>query len=133
MADRAAIPTYTNYRMTIPVREALRRAGNEVVTAGAGDLYAVTLRSPPAGIVDCLIGNHADQHRGLRMHDEPPYPGEWPRGGVAWHEQGQWTPCPKCGGALVWYEAGYVPGYRICTAGHHVQLSADGRSARFVR
>jgi len=23
-------------------------------------------------------------------------------------------PCPKCGGDLVWYEAGYVPGTRKC-------------------
>lgn len=50
--------------------------------------------------------------------------------GIAWHEFGAWVPCPTCGAALVWYEAGYVPGYRVCVRGHHAQLSADGRSAR---
>jgi hypothetical protein len=24
------------------------------------------------------------------------------------------APCPNCGGRLLWAEAGYVPGYRIC-------------------
>lgn len=38
-----------------------------------------------------------------------------------------------CGAALVWYEAGYVPGYRICLAGHHAMLTGDGSTARAVR
>ncbi len=69
---------------------------------------------------------------GLRLQSEPAYPGEW--AGVvcvAWWERGDWVPCPHhgCGAPLVWYEAGYVPGYRICLWGHHAQLSRDGRRA----
>lgn len=122
-------------RLTIPVREALEHEGNrvtETVTPN-GLQYTVELRRPPAGIVLCLIGHRAEQHYGLRMVNEPEYPGEWPDGqGVAWHEWGEWVPCPKCGAALVWNEAGYVPGYRICLKGHHVQLSEDGRTAHVV-
>jgi hypothetical protein len=66
----------------------------------------------------------------------PEYPGEWPQSAIAWHEHGQWVPCPSCGASLIWHEAGYVPGYRLCTrpaGGHHVQLAADGRSGKVVR
>lgn len=98
--------------------------------AGASLMIGVV----PAGLVAVLIDGD-EQYRGLRMRDEPPFPGEWHDGGVAWYERGQWVPCPvpRCGRALVWYEAGYVPGYRICTRGHHAQLSRDGRSARPIK
>ena len=36
-----------------------------------------------------------------------------PVGDRAWWEV-PLPPCPKCGGDLVWYEAGYVPGTRKC-------------------
>jgi hypothetical protein len=26
------------------------------------------------------------------------------------------APCPRCDQTLVWYEAGYAPGYRVCMA-----------------
>lgn len=126
-------PEYTDYRLTIPAREALLAAGNAVRPGGALGRWDVSLHAPPKGIVEVLIGQGNDQHRGLRMDYEPEFPGEWPPDAVAWHEQGQWTACPCCQSALVWYEAGYVPGYRICLHGHHVQLSADGRTAEYCR
>lgn len=135
-------PPTDEYRLTVPAREALERAGNEVTeiastTPSTYRIYRITLGGRmPRGLVECLIGRGGrgdEQHRALRMSDEPEYPGEWPDA-VAWHEHGQWVPCPapRCGRALVWYEAGYVPGYRACTAGHHAQLSKDGRSAQSV-
>lgn len=156
MTRRVAAPVYEPYRLTIPAREALELAGNRVEALGDVDvappytpgdalppsarpalthqLYRITLVRPPAGLVECLIGHGDEQHRGLRMTDEPEYPGEWEGEGVAWYERGQWVPCPQCGSALVWYEAGYVPGYRICVERqHHAQLSHDGSSAKATR
>lgn len=155
-----ATPVHDALRLTIPVREALERADNRCerveVRAPNGEspyrhddasvppsvrrglpytLWRVTMagRVPP-GIVLCLIGQGKEQHRGLRLDDEPTYPGEWADGGLAWHERGEWVPCPSCGAPLVWYEAAYVPGYRVCAARphHHAQLAGDGRSAKSV-
>lgn len=137
---KVAPPLYLDLRMTIPAQEAVIGGVNAVAEmswpeGGSGPRYAVCLAGKvPSGLVLCLIGHQDEQHRGLRMEGEPQYPGEW-RDGIAWHEQGDWVPCPhrRCARALIWYEAGYVPGYRICTAGHHAQLSEDGRTARAVR
>jgi len=132
---RGAAPTYTDLRMTIPARELLEQLGNEIRihTTDSGPRYSVTLTGQLAAkgvLVLVLIGQGNEQHRGLRLIDEPAYPGEWANGvGIAWHERGDWVRCPRCGHALVWYEAGYVPGYRLCTRGHHAQLSSDGKSA----
>lgn len=119
---------------TYPAREALEREGNRVAatdTVRYGvTLYSVELVRPPEGLRLVLIGHGAEQYHGLRLGSEPEYPGEWPDGeGIAWHEHGQLVACPECGHALLWCEAGYVPGWRICLAGHAVQLSGDGRSA----
>jgi len=134
-SDRAAAPVYGPLRMTVPVREALAQAGNIVrasePTADGQHQWEVTL-TRPVPVVLCLIGHGGSQHRGLRLADEPRYLQEWNDSAIAWHERGDWIGCPKCGGALVWYEAGYVPGYRLCTRGHHALLSADGRAAKLV-
>lgn len=132
---RVTLPVYDGLRLTIPAKEALEKAGNRITetATSTGTRYAVEVSRPPYGIVMCLIGQGNDQHHGLRLENEPAYPGEWPESAVAWYERGEWVPCPQCGAALVWFEAGYVPGYRICTVGHHVQLSEDGRTASAVR
>jgi hypothetical protein len=155
-----AAPVYDELRLTVPAREALVRHGNEVELRGAttlnGDarhapedtsvppskrrghpyqVWRVTLRGTvPDGLVLCLVGQGGEQHRALRLHVEPEYPGEWPAAALAWHERGAWVPCPACQAPLVWYEAGYVPGYRVCAAKphHHVQLGGDGTTARLV-
>jgi len=106
----------TTTRMTIPAREALERVST--IHNGA---YFYTV--PPAGIVAVLAPMlEAGAPTGaymtaLRCTDEPPIPGELPN-------EDMWimadlTPCPKCGAALVWYEAGYVPGYRVCAGADH--------------
>jgi hypothetical protein len=132
-------PVYMDLRMTIPVREALERAGNYITSLGVGDfgfpVFDVELCGiVPPGIVEVCIGEGATQHWGLRLVSEPPYPDEWPPEEVQ-RDYGAWVPCPHegCGRALVWFEAGYVPGYRLCTQGHHAQLSEDWRSAKAVR
>jgi hypothetical protein len=135
-----AAPVHESLRLTVPAREKLERLGNGIErngeTSGMGaPLYRVTLAGyMPSTIVLCLIGHGPEQHRGLRLQDEPAYPGEWPEGTLAWHEHGDWVPCPDCGRPLVWYEAAYVPGYRVCSSAphHHAKLSADGRSAKAV-
>lgn len=56
----------------------------------------------------------------LRLASEPEYPGEQPRRD-AW-EEARWTigcPAKGCGRALLWAEAGYVPGWRVCAGGGH--------------
>ena len=142
-----AAPVYNDLRLTIPAGEALVRAGHRVESTGAAVYLAaiyqvcrVTLSGrsmPDSLIVLCLIGHGSEQHRGLRLAIEPAYPDEWSAssGAIHWHERGEWLPCPTCGAPLVWYEAAYVPGYRVCTARqhHHSILAADGRSARPAR
>ena len=115
-------------RLTVPAREALVRAGNEV-EAGAYGTPVVTLRRPPRGLVLVLVGHGAEQHLALRCEDEPAYPGEWPADAVPWWERGCWVPCPQCGATLLWDEAGRVPGARVCLDGHSAQLAHDGRTA----
>lgn len=133
-----AAPAYGPLRLTIPAREALDRNGNHVERVAGefvGPMYRVTLAGDiPAGVVLCLIGYGSDQHRGLRLDDEPEYPGEWRDGGLSWAERGSWVPCPQCGAALVSHEAGYVPGYRVCARAphHHAQLDDGGRAATSV-
>ncbi len=79
---------------------------------------------PPAGLVVVAISGSSEL--GVRLEDEPEYPGECP---AAWWSLGAWVGCPACGFALLWCEAGFVPGWRVCLAGHAVQLAGNGRSA----
>ena len=129
---RAAPPVYGRLRMTIPAREALAALGDLVEVDAVRDvgtvLWRVTLSRPPPSIVLGLVPTPAAADWCLRLDVEPEWPGEV---APAWWETGAWVPCPHrgCGRALVWYEAGRVPGWRLCTAGHHARLSADGRSA----
>lgn len=110
-------------RATIPVIEALRASGCSVETIESPDaqVYRVTLGDRvPDGIV-AVAANGPPYVTCLRMTDEPAYPGEYPGG---WALQADWTPCPACGAPVVWYEAGYVPGYRVCTRPPHHHLLA---------
>lgn len=109
-------------RMTIPAREALERAS----VLRDGHYYYQT---PPQGIVAVLApileagAPTGSYHTALRCGNEPPYPGERPNEDM-WIEA-DLTPCPKCGAALVWYEAGYVPGYRVCAGPKHHHYIAE--------
>jgi len=113
-AHGIAAPTY-QVRATPAVIEALGQAG-ATVTPDEGDVYTVALgQTMPEGIVSSHVdGPHCDA---LRLAWEPKYPREF----VDIWKQANWTPCPECGSPVVWYEAGYVPGYRVCTGklSHH--------------
>lgn len=123
-------PVYTDLRLTIPAREALEALPDNVCLATwtpSGPRYAVTLVRPPVGLVVVRFVNGTSD-TGLRLDSEPEYPCECP---AAWYEHGSWVPCPEagCGFALMWCEAGFVPGWRVCLGGHASQLSGDGRRA----
>lgn len=115
--------TYNNVRLTIPVREALLANGADIsLLSQADSTFTVTPgETLPEGIVATRI--LGTSHLGLRLHNEPPYPGEI---GEACWEQIDFTPCPKCNHALVWYEAGFVPGYRVCAGPKHHHFLAHG-------
>lgn len=121
-----------NIRLTTPALESLLRDKNPITVDETpdGPRYTLSIISPPGGLVISFISGGAEV--AIRTEDEPPYPRECP---AAWYIIGDFVPCPRrgCGRGLVWYEAGYVPGYRICLAGHHAQLSDDGRTARDMR
>lgn len=145
-----AAPIHDELRLTIPAHEALVSTRNRVELRGATTMLPHTLdraqRGPtyqvfrvelsgdvPARLILCIIGHGEEQHRGLRLNDEPEFPREI-AGAVAWWEQGEWTPCPTCRAPLVWYEAGYVPGYRVCARRpHHHSILRDGSARKVTR
>jgi hypothetical protein len=118
-------PVVEDLRLTIPAREAVEGENRVIVQdTPDGPRYDVQLVRPPAGLeVVSIIGTG---EIGVRLEGEPEYPGEHE---AAWWHRGAWVGCPECGHALLWCEAGFVPGWRVCLAGHAVQLSGDGRSA----
>ena len=101
-------------RMTRLAKEALQEAGATVALISSDpEVYCVTIQIIPPGIVP-----NADElgRVALRMEHEP----DWPFPDfVSWWDRIAWQPCPECGHALAWYEAGYVPGYRICCGPDH--------------
>ena len=106
-------------RATIPAVEALQAAGATVVQAQAPGVYEITLGDRmPDGIV--AVHLNEQPHLGLRLLSELAYPVEYPD----YWGQVDWTPCPECQAPLLWYESGYVPGYRVCTRPpHHHSLA----------
>lgn len=113
-------PVTITARATIPVIEALQAAGADIQPLPSPEMgYDITLGDTmPSGIV--AAHHNAWPHVVLRMENEPEYPGEH----ADYWLQVDWTPCPACGAPVVWYEAGYVPGYRVCTRPpHHHSLA----------
>ena len=145
--DHLVAPTY-EIRLTIPAREEIERAwatlpGDPRLVVARGGLVGVrneidrppsaagipivTLRTPPPGLVIVAVDVMGERSLGARTIEDGPWPREFP---AAWWDVGAWVPCPTCGAALLWCEAGFVPGWRICLSGHAAQLSSDGRSAK---
>jgi hypothetical protein len=107
-------------RATIPVVEALKATGARFEPLPAPELgYKITLGDRmPKGIV--AVHLNESPYLGLRMTNEPEYPQEF----ADYWIQVAFTPCPVCGAPVVWYEAGYVPGYRVCVKPpHHHSLA----------
>jgi len=108
-------PVEHDVRASIPVVELLRSAGATVVPLALPKIgYKITLgETMPKGIVAVEVPDMPNI--GLRLEVEPEYPME----SFNYWAQLMWTPCPKCSAPIVWYEAGYVPGYRVCTGPQH--------------
>lgn len=101
----------------------LRVVGSQITSvptpSGSSDVWNIVLgRRMPPGIVAVPLPQWP--WIGLRLDTDPPYPGESPD---TWLQAG-WLPCPKCGAPVVWYEAGYVRGYRVCARPpyHHLMV-----------
>lgn len=113
-------PLVYEARATIPAVEALRAVGAtaEPLPSPASG-YKITLGDKmPTGIV--AVHLNESPYLGLRMVMEPEYPMEF----ADYWRQVDFTPCPVCDAPVVWYEAGYVPGYRVCTRKpHHHSLA----------
>jgi len=113
------LPTYLSVRLTIPAYEILSKSGARIEQYTSVDgtfLYDVTLQTHqtvPTGLV--VSRSRHTSNIGIRMAIEPDFPGEI----KTYFEQLDFTPCPKCGSPLIWYEAGYVPGYRVCVKKPH--------------
>lgn len=108
--EGGAIPV--NMRMTILAREELER-----VSRIWNDSYCY--QRPPVGVMIVLAPRIAESgyEIALRCVNELSFPGEKPNLNM-WLEI-DLLPCPKCGYALIWYETGYVPGYRVCAGPKH--------------
>lgn len=111
-------------RATIPVLDALRGVGATTEPMPRPKMgWKITPGSTmPTGIVAVHV--NADDVdipcTALRLESEPPWPQEFPD---YWAEV-DWLPCPVCAAPVIWYEAGYVPGYRVCTENpHHHSLA----------
>lgn len=121
------LAAHQQVRLTIPAREALEDSG-AIITPEPLDheigmpTYTVVLGGRvPDELVPASTRVPSGKYGyyevlSLRMQIEPPYPGEC--AGDYWRRL-DFTPCPKCGAPLVWYEAGYVPGYRVCASKPH--------------
>lgn len=112
---RGLAPIEYQGRMTIPVCESLIAAGATVEPLPSPQIgYRIVLGEiMPDGIV--AIHLNESPWLGLRMDNEPEYPGEH----HDYWRQVDFTPCPVCAAPVVWYEAGYVPGYRVCAGPKH--------------
>lgn len=112
---------HNHVRLTVPARETLLRAGASIVPEsadGGPQRYTVELADtvPDGLVVVQIFGEHGIA---IRLATEPEYPQE---ALVTYWPQLDFTGCPECGAPLVWYEAAYVPGYRVCARPphHHV-------------
>lgn len=113
-------PIVVEARATIPAVEELTKAGAKFVPLPLPKIgYEITLgETMPAGIV--AVHLNESPYLGLRTDNEHEYPIE----NADYWRQVDFTPCPVCGAPVVWYEAGYVPGYRVCTRSpHHHSLA----------
>lgn len=128
--EKVAPITRQQIRLTIPAKEALQRHGH-TVTKTSNEYYTVVL-TPEETLPGNLVAVHINTKHGqgfmrdvgLRLQTEPQYPGEYRNS--SW-ELAEWLPCPVCGAPIIWYEAGYVPGYRICgkPPHHHIMLKEE--------
>ncbi len=138
--DGIAPITYESVRLSDGARAALEKAGARIEPAKKPEgrkipVWDITLTGEVTmpDLVVVMTNIPADDPRSpyswhstvsLRLPSEPEFPGEHPASVWDWAE---WQPCPECGAPLVWYEAAYVGGYRVCARPphHHSQVQFD--------
>lgn len=110
-------------RLTVPAKETLLAAGAKVRLQNFDryEIYMVQLlekcpESLVAVNVQAILGYPYSGSIGIRRVDELEYPHEY---GIDFWRCVNLTPCPECGSSLIWYEAGYVSGYRVCSSKEH--------------
>jgi hypothetical protein len=115
-------------RLTLHAIEALQASGATITDDPMDEALGIQTHmvqmgaSIPTGLVvaathiPCQDGYGYLDVLSLRMEVDPPYHDE--QDADYWRRL-DFMPCPKCGSPLVWYEAGYVPGYRVCTKKPH--------------
>lgn len=114
-------PITYEVRATIPVLEAIMKAGglSAPLRLPMGGHKIVLGDTMPEGIIAVHL-NASEPRIGLRLESEEEYPQEFPD----YWAQVDFTPCPVCQAPVVWYEAGFVQGYRVCTKSpHHHSLA----------
>lgn len=119
IVEHGIAPVVYEVIATLPVIEAMRRSGAECEQVG--EIWKITLGPQ---MPDGIVAVHLNQYpaTGIRLEHEPSYPQEY---ADSWR-QVDFTPCPVCLAPVVWYEAGYVPGYRVCTGKrHHHSLASN--------
>lgn len=107
-------PVVYEVRATIPVVEDLHAAGAIVEPLPPPMIgYRIVLSDTmPDNIVAVHVNSYgAIPQLGLRLRNEPEYPQEF----QSYWDQLDFTPCPICKAPVVWYEAAFVSGYRICS------------------
>lgn len=114
-------PRYDKLYLTVPAMQELERLDNTTDRQGYG-LYEIVLSGTVPDNLVFAQGRERHQ-RGLRLNTDPEF--SWEQADFASsNDKSDFQPCPKCGAALAWYEAGYVPGYRVCAKKphHHVMV-----------
>lgn len=109
-----------------PLRPGARAELARVAIAQPPDADWEFRRAPAGAWVSVLT----ERGVGLRLADELPFEDEFEdTPGDAWLAATV-AACPRCGAAIVWYEAGYAPGYRVCCgrARHHCRVCSDDES-----
>ena len=112
--------THEDVILTIPAKELLRARGATVEPGKTERTCNVTFPSK-ASVPTDLVVSIVDYKIAVRLSSEPEWPGEHE---ADYWQRLAWQPCPVCGAAIMWYEAGYVPGYRVCARKPHHHLRA---------
>lgn len=116
-------------RLTIPAYEALKMAGCKIETVKEG-IYSIELTNAkyvPDNLHVVLapdLNNDGLFVTGIRLANEPEYPAGEISHDYFWTKLAL-TPCPLCKSPLLWAEAGYVPGMRVCSGIKHHRWLLD--------
>lgn len=88
----------------------------------------------PYGLIERLVDDGSEPYHVLRLETETKFENEWNNRAIGWSDNAQWLPCPfrRCRRALTQCESVDEVLHRVCTHGHRVRLSNDGRNAHVI-